>query len=45
MRRSRISTTMDIYAQTAPLAQRVAIEKLSQFAKPCHTVVTQNGVF
>jgi len=45
MRHARISTTMDIYAQTVPLAQRAAIEKLSQFAKPCHTVVTQNGVF
>jgi integrase len=45
MRHSRISTTMDIYAQTVPLAQRQAIKKLSQFAKPCHTLVTQNGAF
>jgi integrase len=45
MRHSRISTTMDIYAQIVSAAQRQAIEKLSQFAKPCHTLVTQNGVF
>jgi integrase len=45
MRHSRISTTMDIYAQTVPLAQRAAIEKLSQFAKPLSQNVTQNGVF
>ena len=31
MRHSRISTTMDIYAQIVPAAQRCAIEKLSQF--------------
>jgi integrase len=41
MRHSRISTTMDIYAQIVPVAQRQAIEKLSDFA--CHTRVTQNG--
>jgi integrase len=45
MRHSRISTTMDIYAQIVSASQRQAIEKLSQFAKPCHTVVTQNRVF
>ncbi len=45
MRHSRISTTMDIYAQIVSAAQRQAIEKLSQFAKPCHTVVTQNGAY
>jgi len=33
MRHSRISTTMDIYAQIVPQAQRVALKKLSQFAK------------
>jgi integrase len=33
MRHSRISTTMDIYAQIVPVAQRQAIEKLSEFAK------------
>jgi len=32
MRHTRISTTMDIYAQIVPAAQRHAIEKLSQFA-------------
>src|SRR5438105_111346 len=32
MRHSRISTTMDIYAQIVPAAQRRAIEKLSEFA-------------
>ena len=45
MRHSRISTTMDIYAQIVSASQRQALEKLSQFAKPCHTLVTQNGVF
>jgi integrase len=33
MRHSRISTTMDIYAQIVPQAQRRAIEKLSEFAR------------
>jgi integrase len=33
MRHSRITTTMDIYAQIVPAAQRQAIEKLSEFAK------------
>jgi len=32
MRHSRIATTMDIYAQCVPAAQRRAIEKLSEFA-------------
>ena len=32
MRHSRISTTMDIYAQTVPVSQRRAVEKLSAFA-------------
>jgi integrase len=41
MRHSRISTTMDIYAQIVPAAQRQAIKKLADFA--CHTRVTQNG--
>jgi integrase len=41
MRHSRISTTMDIYAQIVPAAQRLAVEKLADFA--CHTRVTQNG--
>jgi integrase len=45
MRHSRISTTMDIYAQIVPAAQRQAIEKLSAFAKSCHTGVAQNKVF
>ena len=31
MRHSRISTTMDIYAQIVPAAQRQAITKLSEF--------------
>jgi integrase len=31
MRHSRISTTMDIYAQIVPAAQRQALEKLSHF--------------
>jgi integrase len=33
MRHSRISTTMDIYAQIVPLAQLRALEQLSGFAK------------
>ena len=33
MRHTRISTTMDIYAQIVPEAQRRAVEKLSAFAK------------
>lgn len=33
MRHSRISTTMDIYAQIVPVAQRTALEKLSEFAR------------
>jgi site-specific recombinase XerD len=33
MRHTRISTTMDIYAQVVPEAQRRAVEKLSLFAK------------
>jgi integrase len=37
MRHSRISTTMDIYAQTVPASQRLAIEKLSEFANPIGT--------
>jgi integrase len=32
MRHSRIATTMDIYAQIVPQAQRRALEKLSEFA-------------
>jgi integrase len=33
MRHTRISTTMDIYAQIVPQAQRRALEKLTEFAK------------
>lgn len=33
MRHSRISTTMDIYAQIVPLQQRRALEQLSAFAR------------
>jgi integrase len=33
MRHSRIQTTMEIYAQIVPAAQRRALEKLSEFAK------------
>jgi hypothetical protein len=44
MRHSRISTTMDIYAQSVPAAQRQAIAKLSEFVnesvpKPVPTLV------
>jgi len=41
MRHSRIATTMDIYAQTVPVSQRRAVEKLSEFAKvPTPKLVT-----
>jgi site-specific recombinase XerD len=33
MRHSRISTTLDIYAQMVPMSLRRAVEKLSEFAK------------
>jgi hypothetical protein len=33
MRHSRMSTTMDIYAQIVPAAQRQALQQLSAFAK------------
>jgi integrase len=33
MRHSRIQTTMDVYAQIVPAAQRRALQQLSQFAK------------
>jgi integrase len=33
MRHSRISTTMDIYAQIVPASQRRALQQLSEFAK------------
>jgi len=33
MRHSRVSTTMDIYAQIVPTAQRRALEQLAEFAK------------
>jgi len=35
MRHSRVSTTMDIYAQIVPAAQRAALEKLSGFVTNC----------
>jgi integrase len=37
MRHSRIATSLDIYAQATPTAQRRAIEKLAEFAKPIGT--------
>jgi integrase len=41
MRHSRIATTLDIYAQIVPAAQRQALEKLSEFAKmPAPQLVT-----
>jgi integrase len=45
MRHSRISTTMDIYAQIVSTAQRQAIKKLSEFAQPCSITVPINGAF
>jgi hypothetical protein len=36
MRHSRVSTTMDIYAQIVPASQRQALKKLSEFcAQSC----------
>jgi hypothetical protein len=41
MRHSRISTTLDIYAQIVPESQRQALRKLSQFvASNCDHAVT-----
>jgi integrase len=45
MRHSRISTTMEIYAQCVPAAQRQAIQKLAEFAQPCSITVPINGAF
>jgi integrase len=47
MRHSRISTTLDIYAQAVPVTQRQAVEKLSKFAKAraCSITVPINGAF
>jgi integrase len=39
MRHSRISTTMDVYAQIVPAAQRQALAKLAEFAKPAPKLV------
>jgi hypothetical protein len=41
MRHSRISTTMEIYAQIVPLAQRRAFEQLSEFAKDSRSITVQ----
>jgi integrase len=41
MRHSRISTTMDIYAQIVPASQRQAITKLSEFAKDPRSITVQ----
>jgi integrase len=41
MRHSRISTTMEIYAQIVPLAQRRALEQLSEFAKDSRSITVQ----
>jgi integrase len=41
MRHSRISTTMDIYAQIVPASQRLAITKLSEFAKDPRSITVQ----
>ncbi len=41
MRHSRISTTMEIYAQIVPLAQRRALEQLSEFAKDSRSKTVQ----
>jgi integrase len=41
MRHSRISTTLDIYAQIVPVAQRRALEKLSQFVNESVPLLVQ----
>lgn len=41
MRHSRISTTMDIYAQIVPASQRQAIAKLSESAKDARSITVQ----
>ena len=41
MRHSRISTTMEIYAQIVPVAQRRALEQLSEFAKDSRPITVQ----
>jgi site-specific recombinase XerD len=41
MRHSRISTTMEIYAQIVPLAQRRALEQLSEFATNSRSITVQ----
>ena len=41
MRHSRISTTMEIYAQIVPLAQRRALEQLSEFAEDSRSKTVQ----
>jgi integrase len=38
MRHSRVSTTMEIYAQIVPAGQRRAVEQLSEFASRSNTV-------
>ena len=44
MRHSRIATTMDIYAQCVPAAQRRAIEKLSEFANASRCMQAINSL-
>lgn len=41
MRHSRISTTMEIYAQIVPAAQRHALQQLSEFAKDSRSITVQ----
>ena len=41
MRHSRISTTMEIYAQIVPAAQRVALQKLAAFAQQSGTMTAE----
>jgi site-specific recombinase XerD len=41
MRHSRITTTMEIYAQIVPVAQRRALEQLSEFAKDSRSITVQ----
>ena len=44
MRHSRISTTMDIYAQIVPAAQRAALDKLSGFVTNCDQARPENNL-
>ena len=45
MRHSRVSTTMEIYAQIVPAGQRRAVEQLSEFASRSNSLVCFEGAY